>query len=92
MNVCMRFDERKDTLNELFKYKEVECLTEDEYHFLNVFFQKSVERNIPIVEWREFVTIFNRVFHETKEACVTCGASNLNHIYTPLKKLFETYK
>ena len=27
-------DDRKDTLNKLFPYKKIECLTEDEYNYL----------------------------------------------------------
>lgn len=85
-------DERKEKLNEVFKYRaKPKCLNEDEYHFLNVFFQKSVSRGIPQDEWKEFLTIYNRVFEMNIQECSSCGTVNQSY-YNEMKKVFNTYK
>lgn len=84
-------DERKEKLNQIFRYKQVNCLNEDEYHFLNTFYQRNTERNIPVEEWKQFLSIFNRVFDEHVTECSSCSTINKSY-YDKLKKVFDTYK
>jgi len=71
-------EERKQKLNELWRYKKPECLTEDEYNFLDP------------SEQREILKIYNRVLHE-KQQPTQCG-SCLREIVNKLNTLYAVYK
>ena len=83
-------DERKNTLNKMFPSKKIECLTEDEYNYLDDFF--SVKRStVTPVQQNELILIYNRVFNGNAVA-TSCGSCFLNSVYDKLNKIFNEYK
>jgi len=82
-------DERKETLNKMFPSKKIECLTEDEYNYLDTFF--SVKRStVTPVQQNELILIYNRVFNGNAVA-TSCGSCFLNGVYDKLNKIFNQY-
>jgi len=82
-------EERKKRLNELLPYRKPECLTEDEFNYLD---QSQVLSNNAIKpsEQDAILKIFNRVFKKNQEPtnCATCLRDiihQLNIIYTEYK-------
>ncbi len=80
-------DERKNTLNKLFSYKTVECLTEDEYKVLNSFFTKTNQSRVDYITQKNLVKIYARVFGKKQETtnCSSCLRSIINQ----LRKVYE---
>ena len=81
-------DERKEKLNKLFPYKKVNCLEENEYNYLTMFFARKTDQITP-VEQSELLAILNRVFNTKHEptTCNSCWRDYLNQ----LKKVYEEY-
>ena len=82
-------EERKQKLNEMFPYNKPECLTEDEYNYLNesqVLFKASIRPT----EQAEILNIYNRVFHVRREP--TSCASCLREIVLKMQKVFKEYE
>jgi len=82
-------EERKQKLNDLWRYKKPECLTEDEYIYLDTFFNRGTSSVKPS-EQRELLKIYNRVLHE-KQQPTSCG-SCLRDIVNKLNQLYAIYK
>ena len=82
-------EERKQKLNDLWRYKKPECLTEDEYTYLDTFFNRGTSSVKPS-EQRELLKIYNRVLHE-KQQPTSCG-SCLRDIVNKLNQLYAIYK
>jgi hypothetical protein len=82
-------EERKETLNKLFRYNRPECLEEDEYNWLAEFFGKQIF-SISGVEQRKMLKIYNRVFKANKQ--VTSCSPCVRSVYDKLKQYFETYQ
>ncbi len=83
-------DERKNTLNKMFPSKKIECLTEDEYIYLDTFF-KSKTKKITPVQQNELILIYNRVFNGNAVP-TSCSSCFLNSVYDKLNKIFNEYK
>lgn len=82
-------DERKETLNKMFPNKKIECLTKNEYNYLDTFF--SVKRStVTPVEQNELITIYNRVFNGSAVA-TSCSSCFINGVYDKLNKIFNKY-
>jgi len=82
-------DIRKEKLNKMFPYKQIECLNEGEYMILKSFFQ--VHKNIlSASEQTALLEIHNRVFNDTRKpsGCSSC----VKELYNTMKKLFEEYE
>jgi hypothetical protein len=82
-------DARKAKLNALFPYNKPECLTEDEYNYLNdtqVLFKNTVKPS----EQEQILKIYNRVFHVRQEP--TSCASCLREIVLKMQQVFNEYK
>jgi hypothetical protein len=82
-------DERKKKLNEIFRYKKIECLEEYEYIFLKHWFK----RNTNIVtnkNQKDLLKIYNRVFGTKKNtsSCSSCVRSMVKE----LEKIYNNYK
>jgi hypothetical protein len=82
-------EERKAKLNELWRYKKPECLTEDEYSYLDTFYNRGRSSVTPS-EQRELLKIYNRVLHERMQP-TSCG-SCLREIVNKLNQLYAVYK
>lgn len=82
-------DARKSKLNQIFRYTKPECLTEDEYDYLEVVF-KMGSTTVPSAQQMKMIAIYNRVFHQNKQT-TSCGRCFMS-TYNDLKKLMNEYK
>jgi len=82
-------EERKKRLNELLPYRKPECLTEDEYAYLDTFYNRG-RSSVSPSEQRELLKIYNRVLHERVQP-TSCG-SCLREIVNKLNQLYAVYK
>jgi len=78
-------DERKETLNKLFKYTNVECLTESEYIRLDKFFKTNTS-TIDYLTQKSLLKIYNRIFSKNKmtsncSSCVRRMVTDLRNVY-----------
>ena len=82
-------DERKAKLNELFPYRKTLCLEENEFSYLDEWFNKNTDRVTPI-EQVELFKIHSRVFQVRNEltSCPSCVASRIDD----LRKVYNQYK
>jgi len=81
-------DERKEKLNEQFKYNKPECLTEDEYIYLADFFE-TFNQTIKPSQQKRLLIIYNRVLRTNKKpsTCSECWKDTIKD----LRKIYETY-
>lgn len=82
-------DARKEKLNSIFRYTKPECLTEDEYTYLDEVF-KTGNTTIPSAQQMKMINIYNRVFHQNKQP-TSCGRCFMS-TYNDLKTLMNEYK
>jgi hypothetical protein len=82
-------EERKKKLNELFPYRNTNCLTEEEYTWLN---ESGVltQQTFRPTEQTRLIAIYNRVFNLRQEP--TSCASCFREIVLKMQKVFEEYK
>ena len=82
-------EERKNKLNNLFRYKKPLCLQEDEYKWLSEWY--GIDRQVmKPSEQRKMLEIYNRVF-TAKQQATNC-ASCLREINTNMHKVYKTYE
>jgi len=82
-------DERKAKLNELFPYRKALCLEENEFSYLNEWFNKNTDRVTPI-EQVELFKIHSRVF-QVRNELTSCPSCVLERI-ADLRKVYNQYK
>ena len=82
-------EERKEKLNQLFKYRKPECLLEHEYKYLKNWFEET-RNSIKPSEQRELLSIHNRVF-KTNTQTTNCS-SCIRELVDKLRLLYNTYK
>jgi len=82
-------EERKQKLNDLWRYTKPECLTEDEYTYLDEFYKKG-RNSVSPSEQRELLKIYNRVLKQRMQP-TSCG-SCLREVVNKLNKLYAIYK
>tara|TARA_R110000782_G_scaffold227322_1_gene314088 strand:- start:1251 stop:1667 length:417 start_codon:yes stop_codon:yes gene_type:complete len=82
-------DERKNTLNKMFPSRKIECLLEEEYNYLDVFFKTNTS-TVKVEQQQQLVLIYNRVFNE-RASTTSCGSCFLNGVYAKLKDVFNQY-
>ena len=82
--------ERKEKLNKLFPYKKPECLTEDEFKYLDKYFTESKSTVHPKTQ-EKLLKIGNRIFHQkmSMTSCTSCFKKNL---HDQLHKVYKEYK
>ena len=82
-------DERKKKLNELFPYRRINCLTEDEHGVLNTFFSKNTIE-IDQIDQHALLQVYNRVLNTRQEptSCPSCWRDIVNQ----LNKIFKEYE
>ena len=82
-------EERKQKLNELFPYRTVQCLTEDEYTYLNES-QVLSKNELKPSEQDAILKIYNRIFGISREptSCATCWLE----IIKKMQKVFNEYQ
>ncbi len=81
-------DARKQKLNTLFKYNKPLCLAEDEYYYLNIFFNNP-KGVISTQTQGELLKIYNRIFQTKKQksSCSSCVRTMISE----LQKIYKTY-
>jgi hypothetical protein len=82
-------DERKAKLNQLFPYKKALCLEENEFSYLDEWFNKNTDRVTPI-EQIELFKIHSRVF-QVRNELTSCPSCVLERI-ADLRKVYNQYK
>jgi hypothetical protein len=80
---------RRQKLNDLWRYSKPECLTEDEYNYLNDFFS-SFKNAVSPNQQRDLLKIYNRVFKQRMQP-TSCG-SCVREMVNKLNKLYAIYK
>ncbi len=83
-------DERKQKLNKLFPYHKSECLSEDEFVYLDEYYTESNNVVKPEVQ-SKMVKIYNRIFRQ-KVQLTSCSSCYKNTIHDKLKKVYIEYK
>ena len=80
-------DERKEKLNKLFPYKKPECLTENEFIYLDKYFTEGKSTVHPKTQ-EKLLKIGNRIFHQkmSMTSCTSCFKKNLHD------QLYKVYK
>jgi hypothetical protein len=82
-------DKRKEALNQMFPYKKINCLNEEDYEYLNYWF--SVDRHqVSILEQTKLREIYYNVFEERLEqtSCDSCWRDYISRI----RKVYIEYK
>lgn len=83
-------EERKQTLNRLFPYVNPECLTEDEYNYLDLYFTEKPS-TISSVQQNELLRIYNRVLHQNTKP-TNCTPCFLSSVHDKLYKIYKEYE
>jgi hypothetical protein len=82
-------DARKEKLNQLFPYKTINCLTEEDYEYLQGWF--SMDRHsVSIMEQRRLTEVYYNVFNIRLEqtSCDSCWRDYISQI----RKVYIEYK
>lgn len=81
-------EERKNALNVMFPFKQVECLTETEHDWLTELYSKPIN-TINVATQDQLLKIYNRVFHKKtkRSGCGKCVKAKINE----LKKVYNEY-
>lgn len=80
-------DERKEKLNEVFRYKKPECLTEQEFDLIKMAVDTKKNKFTPD-EQNTFVAIYERIF-KTKVDCTPCSFGKV--VYKDLVQVYNQY-
>jgi hypothetical protein len=82
-------DERKEKLNQMFRYRNVKCLEEAEHNFLSTLYDHNLVK-VTQNQQARLVVIYNRIFSQKKKTsnCASCVKSMLNE----LEKVYNTYQ
>jgi len=78
-------DRRRDRLNQVFRYRQPKCFTEEEYLYLSELFASRSNK----VSANRLIKIYNRVFsaRKTPTQCSSC----VKQVYDELKTYFDKY-
>lgn len=82
-------DARKEKLNQMFPYKKINCLTEEDYNYLQGWF--SIDRHsVSIMEQRKLSEVYYNVFNIQLEqtSCDSCWRDYISQI----RKVYLEYK
>lgn len=83
-------EERKKYLNKIFPYAKPECLTEDEYNYLDLYFTDKPS-TISSVQQKELLRIYNRVLHQNTKP-TNCTPCFLSSVHDKLYKIYKEYE
>ena len=82
-------DARKEKLNQMFPYKKINCLTEEDYEYLQGWFSQD-RYQVSILEQRRLTEIYYNVFNQQLEqtSCDSCWRDYISQI----RKVYLEYK
>jgi len=83
-------DDRREVLNKMFPYQKPECLTEDEYNYLDGYYNRKSNTVTQQIQ-TEILMIYNRVFNDKAEP-TSCGSCFLNNVHKKLEIVYKEYK
>jgi hypothetical protein len=81
-------DKRKEKLNQMFPYRKINCLTEDEHGILETFFNKNTAEIAPS-DQHALLQVYNRVLNVRQQptSCSSCWRD----IVMQLRKIYNEY-
>ena len=82
-------EERKAKLNYLFPYYKPECLTEEEYEYLNKYFTEAKSTVHPQTQ-QKLLKIYNRIFHQNM-SLTSCSSCFKNNLHKKLQRVYKEY-
>ena len=82
--------ERKQILNDLYPYYKPECLTQDEFDYLDEYYTENKNVVQPEVQ-KEVLKIYNRVFHQ-RASLTSCSSCYKKTVHDKLKNVYKEYK
>lgn len=82
-------EDRKRKLNDLYPYYKPECLTEDEFKYLDDYYTEDSNTVSPQVQ-KEVLNIYNRVFHQ-RANLTSCSSCYKKTIHDKLKNVYKEY-
>jgi hypothetical protein len=82
-------EQRKEKLNYLFPYYKPECLTEDEYEYLDKYFTEAKSTVHPQTQ-QKLLRIYNRIFHQ-KMSLTSCASCFKNNLHAKLQRVYKEY-
>ena len=65
-------DERKNKLNKIFKYRKIECVTEEDFVYLTNFFKGNTDK-VSYEQRVRLVGIYNFAFNQNESLTTTCS-------------------
>ena len=80
-------DQRKEKLNQMFRYKKPECFTEDEFELVKMAVETKKNKFSPD-EQEAFKNIYERIFH-TKVQCTPCSFAKV--VWKDLVAVYNLY-
>jgi hypothetical protein len=82
-------DERKEKLNQLFPYKQINCLNENDYLYLKKFFEENTQQITPILQ-RELKSVYYNIFNVNLQdsSCSSCWRDTIEK----LRKVYQEYE
>ena len=82
-------DARKEKLNQIFPYKKINCLTEEDYEYLRGWFSQD-RYQVSILEQRRLTEIYYNVFNQQLEqtSCDSCWRDYISQI----RRVYLEYK
>ena len=80
-------DERQEKLNEMFRYKKPECLTEDEFNLISTAVKNKQIKFTP-QEQETYKNIYERVF-KAKVECTPCSFAKV--VWKDLVAIYNYY-
>ena len=83
-------DKRKQILNDLYPYYKPQCLTEDEFNYLDKYYSENKNTVQPDVQ-KEVLKIYNRVFHQ-KASLTSCSSCYKKTVHDKLNNVYKEYK
>ncbi len=83
-------DKRKQILNDLYPYYKPQCLTEDEFNYLDEYYSENKNTVQPDVQ-KEVLKIYNRVFHQ-KASLTSCSSCYKKTVHDKLNNVYKEYK
>lgn len=82
-------DARKEKLNQMFPYKKINCLTEEDYDYLVGWFSQD-RYQVSILEQRRLTEVYYNIFGEQLEqtSCDSCWRDYISRI----RRVYLEYK
>ena len=83
-------DERQVKLNKLFTYKKINCISEDDYTYLNDFINSN-PRKVNHNQKVRLIKIHNNIFNTNQKTNTSCSPC-ISGVVNKLKKYLQVYK